>query len=163
MTILRATSLVLAVSLLAGVSACNPSTEPIAPPGTGGTLYTGSWYMHEANGDPLPAIISERVVGVAVEKTVLDSSILVLNTDDTYEQRYWTRVLVTETLDRSDFVIDQGTYAAEGLGYRFTSNFRAREFTMLIPTIGFVETTEQMLYLAGAPRLTLGTYRLSRP
>lgn len=163
MSRLRARPLLLVVALLAGISACNPSTEPITPPGTGGTLYTGTWHMHEADGEPLPAVISERIVGVAVEKTVLDSSILLLNTDNTYEQRYWTRVLVTETLDRSDFVIDQGTYVAEGLGYRFSSNFRARQFTMVVPAIGFLETTEQMLYLAGTTRLTVGTYRLTRP
>jgi hypothetical protein len=119
--------------------------------------------MHAADDDTLPAKISERIVGVALEATMLDSAQLMVNADLSYEQRYWIRVLVTGTLDRSDVVLDEGTFSPEGLGYRLTSNLRAREFTFVVPSLGNITSSEQMVFFANNPPITTGTYKLSHP
>lgn len=159
----RSRHLLLAALMSTGLAACGESGTTNPPPGGGAPLVPATWHMHTADGEALPAVISERIVGVAQERTMLDSSILVINDDFTYEQRYWIRVLVTGNLDRSEMVFDEGTYAPEGLGYRVISDLRAREFSFVVPTIGDITTTEQMLFFANAPPLTTGTYRLSRP
>lgn len=154
--------LLLAVILTAGIAACGDQSVT-TPPVIGGPLIPGTWYLQTANGDTLPAKISERIVGVAQEATFLDSARLTINADQTYRQRYWTRVLVTGTLDRSEIVIDSGTFAAAGTGYRLTSGYRAREFTIVVPVLGSLTTTEQMVFFANNPPLTIGSYRLSPP
>lgn len=159
----RPRNVLFAVLLSLGVAACDADGTTNPPPGTGAPLVPATWHMHSADGDALPAVISDRIVGVAQERTMLDSATLVINGDLTYEQRYWIRVLVTGNLDRSEMVFDEGTYAAEGLGYRVTSDLRAREFSFVVPAIGDITTTEQMLFFANAPPLTTGTYRLARP
>lgn len=163
MTLLRTRQLLLAFLLPAAIAACGDSGAVTTPPVTGGPLIPGTWYMHFANGDTLPAKISERVVGVALESTMLDSAQLVINSDLTYSQRYWMRVLVTGTLDRSDVVIDNGTFGAEALGFRLTSSLRARAFFMEVPSLGSLTTTEQMVFFVNAPPLTTGAYKLSHP
>lgn len=162
MSLLRSRHL-FAVVLAAGLAACSDQGGVIVPPSTGGPLIPGTWYLHEANGDTLPAQISQRIVGVASETTMLDSARLLVNSDLTYEQRFWTRVLVTGTLDRVDVVIDNGTFGSEGRGFRLTSSVRAREFTMVVPSLGNLTTTEQMVFFVNSPPMTTGTYKLSRP
>lgn len=162
MTLPDSRRLLLAVILTAGIAACGEQSVT-TPPVIGGPVIPGTWYLQTANGDTLPAKISERIVGVAQEVTFLDSARLIINADLTYQQRYWTRVLVTNTLDRADFVLDFGTFTASGSGYRLTSDFRAREFTMVVPSLGNLTTTEQMLFFANAPPTTTGRYRLSPP
>lgn len=163
MTPLQSRRLLLAAILTVGVAACDDKTGVTPPPTTGGPLIPGTWYMHEANADTLPAKISERIVGVALEQTYLDSAQLIVNADLTYSQRFWTRVLITSTLDRSDVVIDNGTFGSEGQGFRLVSSVRARQFTMVVPALGRITTSEQMVFFVNAPPLTTGSYQLSRP
>jgi hypothetical protein len=136
------------------------STEP---PTLGGPLIPGTWYMHAADGDTLPAEISVRPTGVAQEKTIIDSSQLVIRSDLTYSQRYWARVLLNEVLDRREVIIDEGTFATEHTGFRLSSSLRTREFTMFVPTLGTLNTSEQMVFFEVDPPITSGTYRLTRP
>ena len=163
MPLLRSRRLLLAVILLAGVAACSDQGTIIVPPSTGGPLIPGTWYLHTANGDTLPAKISERIVGVATETTRLDSARLLVNSDLTYEQRFWIRVFVTGVLDRTEVVTDNGTFGSEGRGFRLTSSLRARDFTMVVPSLGSLTTTEQMLFFVNNPPMTTGAYKLSRP
>jgi len=163
MPLLRPRSVLFALILTAGIGACEAGGITTTPPTTGGPLIPGTWYMHTADGDTLPAKISERIVGVALEATMLDSAQLVVNADLSYEQRYWIRVLVTGTLDRSDVVLDEGTFGSEGLGFRLTSSLRAREFTFVVPSLGNITTSEQMVFFANNPPITTGTYKLSHP
>lgn len=162
MPLLRSRRVLFAVILAVGLAACEDGGGTTTPPTPGGPLIPGTWYMHTADGDTLPAKISERIVGVALEATMLDSAQLVVNADLSYEQRYWIRVLVTGTLDRSDVVLDEGNFASEGLGYRLTSSLRAREFTLVVPSLGNITTSEQMVFFANNPPITTGTYKLSR-
>jgi len=118
--------------------------------------------MHAANDSSLPATISTRSVGVANERTVLDSARLTVNADGTYTQRYWIRVLINETPDRSDVTVDEGTWTRTETNYRFNSTLRAREFTLVVPTLSRILTSEVMVFYVGAIA-TQGTYRLNRP
>lgn len=163
MPLLRSRRALFAVILAVGLAACEDGSITTTPPTTGGPLIPGTWYMHAADGDTLPAKISERIVGVALEATMLDSAQLMVNADLSYEQRYWIRVLVTGTLDRSDVVLDEGNFAPEGLGYRLTSSLRTREFTFVVPSLGNITSSEQMVFFANNPPITTGTYKLSHP
>ncbi len=163
MPLLRSRRVLFAVILAVGLAACEDTGIITPPPTTGGPLIPGTWYMHSADGDALPAKISERIVGVALEATMLDSAQLMVNADLSYEQRYWIRVLVTGTLDRSDVVLDEGNFASERLGFRLTSSLRAREFTFVVPSLGNITSSEQMVFFANNPPITTGTYKLSHP
>ena len=158
---LRSRSAALVLVFSAVVASCGDSaTVPIVP--TPGPLIPGTWYMHFANDTALPSTISTRTAGVASETTILDSAQLIINADNTYQQRYWYRVFLTGILDRTEVVIDQGTLAASGTDYAFTSNVRTRSFTVTVPSLGNVRTTEVMLFFVGAPP-TAGKYKLSHP
>lgn len=144
------------------LAACDSNGTSTSPP-IGGLLSPGTWYMHQADTLPLPAEISVRTVGVAQERTLLDSAVLVINTDLSYEQRYWTRTLVTGVLDRTDAVVDYGTLAGTPGGYTLSSSIRQREFLLTVPVTGQVTTFEQMLFFASDTVITQGTYRPIRP
>lgn len=135
----------------------------IAPPPPGSiALGTGLWYMHAADDSALSTTISERTVGVALERTQLDSAYLDVRADGTYEQRYWLQIFVTGALDRTEVVIDQGTWSFTGVTYAFTSNVRARAFFVEPTIIGTIETLETMVFYTDPPE-TAGVYRRTRP
>lgn len=148
---------------LLGLAGCDASTTTAPPVTGGGPLVPGTWYMHTADGDTLPAKISTRIVGVAQEITYLDSAQLVIRADLTYEQRYWTRTTVTTILDRTDAVIDLGTFTSALGGFNLSSSVRSRLFTMSVPSLGNLTTREQMVFFESDPPVTTGTYKLSRP
>lgn len=132
------------------------------PPGPPGYLNGGVWFMHTANDSTLPAVISTRTVGVALEQTILDSARLVVETDGSWVQRHWYRVLVTSTVDRVDAVYDIGSWVSAPNGYVFTSRVRPREFTITAPLVGVLESAEPILSYVGAPIVT-GRYQLDHP
>ena len=131
----------------------------LGPPGY---LEGGTWFMHEANEAPLPVKISERIVGVAAEQTMLDSAMLDVDQNGSWTQRYWFRVLITGTVDRSEMVYDLGSWSYTPSGYQFTSSVRARQFVVTAPLVGQLASVEQMLNYSNAPTVT-GTYRLIHP
>lgn len=149
--------------LVLALASCDSSTPAALPPPTGAfPLIPGTWYMHSANDSTLPATISARTVGVAQESSLLDSSRLTISSDGSYQQRYWYRVFVGTTLDRSEVVHDEGLWVLTGSEYRLISSLRARTSTLTVPQLGRVITDEQMVFYSSAPRTT-GVYRLSRP
>lgn len=160
---LQARALRFAAAALFSLAACDGDVTAGPPPGTGGLLIPGVWYMHFANDSALPAAISVRIAGVTQETTMLDSSRLTLNTDLTWEQRYWTRVLLNGVLDRTEVIVDEGTYAPVAGGYNVTSQVRLRQFTFVVPVIATVTTSEQMVFYLSDPPITTGTYKLTPP
>lgn len=151
-----------AVSILAiAMLACGDSGGATGFPGVT-SISPGVWYMHSADSAPLPAIIGERLVGLAQEQTILDSAQLSVNALGRYEQRYWLRILISGALDRSDLIIDQGTWALETNVFVFSSTIRTRTFAVSSSAPGFLASQEQMLFHTAAP-ITSGTYRLFRP
>ncbi len=162
LNLLPSRALRLAAAALLGLAACEGDVST-SPPVTGGPLIPGTWYMHFANDSALPAAISVRVAGVAQEVTMLDSARLVLNADMTYSQRYWTRTLLNGVLDRSEVVLDEGTFASQPIGFGLTSQLRSRAFSLVVPTLGTITTSEQMVFYVSSPPLTTGTYKLSHP
>lgn len=159
---IRSGALRLSVAALLGLAACDGEVTA-GPPVTGGPLIPGTWYMHFANDSALPATISTRPAGVAQEKTIVDSARLVLNSDLTYTQRYWTRVLLNGVLDRTEVIVDEGTFAPQAAGFALTSQLRTREFSLIVPALGTVTTSEQMVFYVTDPPITTGTYKLSHP
>lgn len=159
---LRSGALRLGAVALFSLAACDGSVTA-GPPVTGGPLIPGTWYMHFANDSALPTAISVRTAGVAQERTMLDSARLVLNTDLTWEQRYWTRVLLNGVLDRTEVIVDEGTYAQVAGGFNVTSQVRLRQFTFVVPVIATVTTSEQMVFYVTNPPITAGTYKLTPP
>lgn len=155
---------VLAAIPLALIASCdgNGVTTPPPPP-TPAPLPPGIWFMHEANDEALPAMIADRIVGVAQEQTFLDSARLVVGANGAWEQRYWFRVNVTQNLDRAETILDEGTWGPPySATYLFESNVRARTFSATIPRSGVVLTNEVMLHYVGASAVT-GRYLQTHP
>jgi len=153
----------LLVAAVVALVACDAGDTITPPPTSGLPLIAATYYLHEADGDTLPALISTRIAGVSQEKTFLDSARIIIAADSTYEQRYWVHILLNEVPDRSEFVIDIGTYKVEGFGFRLTSELREREFTMVVPRLGNITSFEQMLYFANEPPITTGLYKVTPP
>lgn len=162
-TVLRQRLILAAICAL--VVACSESdgTSLTPPPPSPPTLGDGDWFLRTANGDTLPAKVSERFIGAAVEETFLDSARIRVNLSSaSWQQQYWYRVLVFGSLDRSEVVVDSGVYqVATGASYFFTSAFRVR--TMVVsPSTTQLTTTEPILFFVGASPVT-GDYRRTRP
>ena len=151
---------VLLLAIVACIS-CDASTTTVDPTPPG-TLDYGTWYLHAANGDSLPALISDRIAGVAQERTYLDSARLDVDVDGGWVQRYWIRVTLTGILDRSESVYDLGRWSLSGDRFLFASSVRTRTFLMRAPIAGELESTETMLFFVGAPAV-IGSYRMTRP
>lgn len=145
---------------IASLGACGDevTSQPLVP----GPLTAGTWYMHTANGLDLPAEISRRFVGLVDEQIVLDSSRIVVVAGGTWQQRYWTRVFHIGVLDRSEFVLDEGTWVLDGPAYDFTSTLRPRTFSVVVDSPTRVTSTEPMVFFANAPAVT-GVYRTTAP
>ncbi len=151
--------------LLLGVGAilsCEVSTSTSPPPQGALPLATGFWFLHTADDSAVSATIAERTVGIALERTVVDSASLFIESDGSYEQRYWIRVFVTGVLDRSETVIDLGTWALNVDTYTFTSAVRTREFSVTPTVTGQLRTLERMVFWLDAPETT-GIYHRTRP
>src|SRR5262245_43801306 len=61
------------------VAACEDEGPILSPGGgSGAPLYAALWHAHEANGDTLPAEISNRYIGITNEIVMLDSAQLLV-------------------------------------------------------------------------------------
>lgn len=134
------------------------SQPPVAP----GVLIPATWYLHQADTARVPALISSRFIGVALERTFVDSASIEIRVDSTYTQRYWIRVLLNDSLDRSEVEIDEGDISVGSGDFAFTSRLRPRTFRFRVVSIASVSTTEAFAPYIGAP-LNTGQYRLTRP
>ena len=152
----------IAIAFAAGLVGCDDATTAPPPPASTVALIPAVWYLHQVDGADVPAMVSERLVGVAQEQTFVDSGRVVVYSNGTYEQRYWTRVLVTGNLDRAETVIDLGTWSSSGGQHNFESNVRSRSFTWFTPTLGEVESLEHFATHTTAPE-NQAHYRLTRP
>lgn len=162
MRLLPIMRIALALACAVAITSCEENGTT-APPLTGPLpIGTGFWYMNTADDSTLSTTIATRVVGVAQERTQLDSSFINIGADGTYEQRFWLQIFVTGVLDRRETVIDYGTWALSGDSYLFTSSVRERDF-LVAPTInGRLQTLEPMVSFVDPPE-TAGDYRRTRP
>lgn len=148
------------LALCVGFAACSgESATTVVPPGT---LTPGTWYMHEANGDSLPALIATRFVGIVTEETYLDSATITVVAGGTWEQRHYYSVFVSGALDREELLFDRGAWAPQTAGYSFVSALRSRAFTGTFPFPSLLATTEPILTWTSAPSVA-GDYRQVRP
>lgn len=156
----------LAAAAFAG--ACGESAPITNPPGGSLPLPEGFWYLNAANDSALSATIGERTVGVALEESILDSASIFIGDDGTWRQRYWYRVFVTQALDRTEVVVDEGTWAAAPDGsppntYVLTSSLRGRTITVSFEAPATeLRSVERMLTFVDAPDVN-GLYRRTRP
>jgi len=162
----RTAFILLAATAIA--TGCDQDALITNPPGGALPLPEGYWYLHTANDSAVSATIGERAVGVAFEQSILDSASLFVGDDGTWRQRYWYRVLLTQLLDRTEVVLDEGTWAPAPAGspdntYILTSALRPRTITVSFasPATELV-SVEPMLTFVGAPAVN-GRYRRTRP
>ena len=145
----------------ATIASCDDSGLAPLPP-TSIPLGSGQWFLNTVNDSVLGSTVSTRIVGVAQERSVADSGWLSVNVDGSYEQRYWLRHFITNVLDRSETVIDVGTWTTTDSGYVFTSTVRTRAFLVLPVDLSNIRTEEPMVFYQDPP-VTEGRYRRTRP
>ena len=157
-------ALSIVVVLMVALAACDGG--PAAPrdglDAAPSPLTIGIWYLNAANDSSLPATISERFIGVTPEQSIVDSARLTVRVDQYYEQRTWLRVLHNGQLDRTELVVDEGTWIATAVDYQFTSSTRPRIFSLTVSNGTIATTLERMVFFANAP-VTTGRYRMTRP
>lgn len=150
-------------ALLVVAVACGDVTAPGVPVLEPKELTSGTWYMHSADGEDLPAKISERNVGVALEETFVDSARLVVSVNGVWRQSYWIRVNVSGNLDREELITDEGIWGPPfSAVYGFTSSIRARAFSVTVVSDDEITSSEKLLFYVGASAVT-GVYRTARP
>jgi len=145
----------------ATIASCDDSGLAPVPP-TSIPLGSGQWFLNTVNDSVLGSTVSTRIVGVTQERSVADSGWLSVNVDGSYEQRYWLRHFITNVLDRSETVIDVGTWTTTDSGYVFTSTVRTRAFLVLPVDLSNIRTEEPMVFYQDPP-VTEGRYRRTRP
>lgn len=149
------------ICLALSVAACDENTGTTPPP-VDIPLSPGTWFMHSANDLELPAEISRRFVGLVDEQTILDSARFTITGVGNWEQRYWTRVLHIGVLDRSELVIDEGTWVASDGINTFTSTLRTRTFDITVVDAGEILSNEPMVFFPNAVNVA-GVYRTTPP
>jgi hypothetical protein len=150
-------------ALLSLVAACGEDNTGTIEPPEPTPLTPGDWYMHTANGNALPgAEIARRFVGVVDEQTLLDSARLQVSAEGSYEQRYWTRTFHGGVLDRSEVVVDIGTWDTDGPVSTFISTLRARSFEVTANAADRATSDEPMVFFPNATNVT-GVYRTTPP
>lgn len=151
------------LTLLALGASSGCDEEPTEPAVEGPLpLFSGTWYAHVAADSALPSTVARRQVFIVEERTVLDSAQIEIRSSKTYRQRYWVRVFVAEQLDRSETVLDEGTWRRSGSAYEFSSNVRER--VMEVRTSGFSEISVRESYVTYADAPVVRTvYRTRRP
>lgn len=145
---------------LAAGAACGENSVPFNPDPV--ELGTGEWFLNTVDDSVLGSTIATRRVGVAEERTVVDSGWLSVDSYGEYEQRLWMRIYVNGVLDREETFIDIGSWTPVGDTNEFTSDVRARTFSVIARSSNRIESEERMLSWTDAP-LTIGTYRRTRP
>lgn len=144
-------------------SSCDARNAAAPVPIDPRALPPGVWYLNTANDSSLPVKIASRSVGVALEETFLDSARLTIEYDGFWKQRYWLRVIVSGSLDRSEVVLDEGVWGPPfSATYAFNSTARMRTFSASALDSTTVRTTEPMLTWIAAPVVS-GHYRPTRP
>jgi hypothetical protein len=151
----------LALLLCAAGLAC--TGEQVLLPTTPPTVAGATWYLHAVNDTTLPATVSARGIGVVLEQIVLDSAAITIDTTGRWEQRAWMRVFLSGVLDRTETLVDHGTWITAGGASTLTSTVRApRTIALVALDATTVRTTERFPSHLTAP-LTTGTYRRTRP
>ena len=134
--------------LAAGLSGCEDAgTTVILPP----TLTAGRWYLHSANGEDIPSLIADRVIGLTQEETFIDSATIDVTSAGEYEQRIYLRILHAGVEDREETFIDSGTWTREAVGFAFVSTLRSRTYSATMQPGSALVTSETLLTWSGAP------------
>ncbi len=132
----------------------------MTPPPT--NLTEGRWFLHSVNGEAVPALVAERIIGITAEETHIDSATIDVTLSGTWTQRVFVRVLYGGAVDREEMFLDQGTWTREPASFAFVSSVRSRAFSAQLTSVGTLISTETLLSWTGAPTLT-GTYGLTVP
>jgi hypothetical protein len=145
--------------LAAGLLGCEDAgtTVILAP-----TLTPGRWYLHSANGEGIPSLIGDRVIGLTQEETFIDSATIDVTAAGVYEQRIHLRILHAGVEDRQETFYDAGTWTREAVGFAFVSTLRSRTFSGTMQPGSALVTSETVLSWSGAPTIA-GTYRKTLP
>ncbi len=159
--ITRARTTVFVVALL-GLAACSdtpiaPTPAPQLPP-----LATGAWHLHIADGQTLPAMVAHRLVNGKVEQTFVDSAVLLVNANGTWQQTtHLNRALIgLPAVDAPS--IDAGTWSPTDSGYLFRSAMANRDFVIRAPGADSLRVTQRLVEFAEAG-LVVGQFRRTRP
>ncbi len=118
------------LALIAALQACS-SDRPTAPDLTPlPPLATATWRVHQADGQPLPALVAHRLVGGQLLQTYLDSAQLEVDASGRWQQRLWMQRLRDGRFDGRFAEQDAGAWVVDGDRYRFTSDVHGERFAI---------------------------------
>lgn len=137
-------ALVAALVLACSDAPSSPPPVPTLPP-----LPTGTWYVNQADGQALPAMIAHRLVDGVLEQTFLDSSSFQIDPAGTWQQLIFKRRVLIGTAsasgDISEPVADFGTWTATDSAYLFSSLARPRQFVIRTPSSDSLSTYQKLV------------------
>ncbi|MBX3173700.1 MAG: hypothetical protein KF709_04775 [Gemmatimonadaceae bacterium] len=107
-----------------------PRSQPLPP------LAAATWYVHAAEGQPLPALIAHRLVDGTLEQDFLDSATVEVRADSTWERRMWFQRYRAGATPVRVAQLEWGRWAVSDSGYLFTSDLGVRSFVVARMTPG---------------------------
>lgn len=132
--LVRATAgLSLALLAACGSDAVAPSgPEPLPP------LVTATWHVHEAEGQPLPALVAHRLEQGALVQDFLDSARVQVDASGTWTRSLWMSRFRAGLFETRVTGFEHGTWRADAAAYVFTAEASGRTFSLAALTPGQV-------------------------
>jgi hypothetical protein len=123
-------------------------------------LQPGTWHVHAAEGQALPALVGHAIVGGTLQQTFLDSATIAVSANGQWEQkayaRTWENLHVIEALTR----VDHGSVAETDSGYVLVSaQYGPRHFIPLATS----DSLKLLLRVDGIPGVAVSTLRRQPP
>lgn len=125
-----------AIILLGLGSACGgadpaaPPVEPLPP------LAAATWHVHEAEGQPLPALVAHGLEDGVLVQDFLDSATVDVRADGTWERRLWISRFRDQQYHAPVGALEAGTWRATTTAYEFTAQPSGRRFSLASLTPG---------------------------
>lgn len=115
--------------------------QPLTP------LASATWHMVEADGHALPTVVAHRMLeGNVLEQSILESAVLHVEADGSYEQLFRIRTVVGGVQQSNVLVQDFGVWTAGTERYELESDTRVRSFQVEPIVNGTLRSIEAMVF-----------------
>lgn len=126
-----------ALSLLSVAACGSDGTAPSAPAPLP-PLASATWHVHEAEGQPLPALVAHRLEQGALVQDFLDSARVQVEASGRWTRSLWLSRYRAGLFETRVTGLEHGTWRADEAAYVFTAEGSGRTFTLATLTPGQV-------------------------